>query len=152
MTEQRDLYQEIILDHNRNPKNCGALDHCTHSANGYNPLCGDKLQVQLVIKDNVIEDIKFHGNGCAISVASASMMTQVVKGKTVEECMSLFGDFREMVTGNVCPMETAKKLGKLSVFSGVKDYPTRIKCAILCWHTLKAALHGEEDDITTEDE
>lgn len=146
----RDLYQEVILDHNRSPKNCGELPDATHVANGYNPLCGDKLTIKLKIVDGIVEDVKFVGHGCAISTASSSMMTQTIKGKTVEECMHLFEDFREMVTGATCPVETYGRLGKLSVFSGVREYPTRIKCAILCWHTLKAAMKGESEDVTTE--
>ncbi len=146
----RELYQEVILDHNKNPKNYGILGDKTNEAHGYNPLCGDKLILQLKVTDEVIEDLKFSGQGCAISMASASMMTQAIKGKTLEECEKLFEDFREMVTGAQCPVECFKRLGKLSVFSGVKEYPTRIKCAILCWHTMKAALEGKQNNITTE--
>lgn len=150
MTDMRDLYQEVILDHNKNPKNCGDLSCATHQAHGYNPLCGDKLTVKLQIENGIIQDIKFDGHGCAISTASASMMTQVVKGKSLEDVAHLFTDFHDMVTGDSCPVSNKTRLGKLTVFSGVKEYPTRIKCAILCWHTLKAAMSGEQNDVTTE--
>ena len=149
MIDLRELYQELILDHNRSPRNYGTADPCSHKADGYNPLCGDKVVVSLRLDDEgVIEEICFNGVGCAISTASASVMTETVKGKTSEDANALFKVFHELITG--ASEADPETLGKLAVFSGVSDYPTRVKCASLCWHTLKAALSGTDDLVTTE--
>ncbi len=147
MNELADLYQEVILDHNRKPRNFKKLPAATHEANGHNPLCGDRITVALDIQDGVIADIGFQGAGCAISTASASLMTEALKGRRVADALSLFAGFRELVTGGV----TDQELGKLEVFSGVSEYPARVKCATLCWHTVASALgeHGQ-DVVTTE--
>ncbi len=134
MSELRELYQEVILDHNRKPRNFGRLDGANRTAEGYNPLCGDQVRVDLDIEAGVIRDIRFEGSGCAISKAAASMMTASLKGKTVGEADQLFGRFHDMLTaaGNG---SAAAELGKLAVFSGVCEFPSRIKCATLPWHT-----------------
>ncbi|MCA9741795.1 MAG: SUF system NifU family Fe-S cluster assembly protein [Deferribacteres bacterium] len=149
-TDLRDLYQEIILDHNKNPKNFHKLDPASHSAEGYNPLCGDKINVYLQVEDGKIVDIGFEGSGCAISKASASVMTTIVKNKTVEEVKALFEKFKGLVTGKVEP--DMLELGKLAVFAGVRDYPSRAKCATLSWHTVMAALNSKEEQaiVSTE--
>lgn len=150
MTDLRELYQQIILDHNRAPRNFGALAGANRSANGHNPLCGDKLSVNaLVDEDGVIQDIRFEGSGCAISKASASLMTESIKGKTVSEAETLFGVFHDMVTGRGTPPD-AKQLGKLRAFAGVREFPARVKCASLSWHTLHAALSDVNESVTTE--
>jgi len=146
MSELSDLYQEVILDHYRRPRNFGTLAAADRSAQGDNPLCGDRLSVQLKLKDGVIEDIRFRGAGCAISVASASLMTESVKGRTVEEARALFEKFHPMVLGR----GSREGLGKLEVFSGVSAFPVRVKCATLAWHTLKAALDGKGETVSTE--
>jgi nitrogen fixation NifU-like protein len=138
MSELSDLYQEVILDHNRRPRNFRAMDDATRRQEGYNPLCGDRLTVYVAIDDDRIRDVSFQGSGCAISKASASLMTEALKGKTVEEARTLFDRFHEMVTSSTD--EPAADLGKLSVLSGVREFPTRIKCASLAWHALKAAV------------
>jgi len=137
----RDLYQEVILDHNKRPRNFGKLEGANRHAEGYNPLCGDRLTVYLDLEGNTIRDIRFEGSGCAISKASASMMTSEVKGKTVEEAEGTFHKFHQMVTeeGKIDP----ETLGKLAAFSGVREFPVRVKCASLPWHTLDAALQSE---------
>ncbi|HKB72321.1 MAG TPA: SUF system NifU family Fe-S cluster assembly protein [Thermoanaerobaculia bacterium] len=145
----RDLYQEVILDHNRKPRNFGKLEGANRKAEGHNPLCGDRLTVYLDLEDDRIRDIKFEGSGCAISKASASMMTSEVKGKTVEEAETTFRKFHRMVTqegdGDI------EELGKLAAFSGVREFPVRVKCASLPWHTMEAALHSEAPaEISTE--
>lgn len=151
MSDLRDLYQEVILDHNKAPRNRGHVDCPTHEAHGFNPLCGDKITVSLKVSaDGTVEDVRFEGNGCAISTASASMMTQAVKGKRVDECLALFESFHDLITKTACPVDAANRLGKLAVFSGVRDYPARVKCATLAWHTLKAAMQGADEPITTE--
>ena len=147
MSELRELYQEMILDHNRNPRNFKKIEKPTLSAEGYNPLCGDRYTIFLDLDGNVITDIGFQGAGCAISKASASVMSTMVKGKTSEEAESLFHNFRDMVTGKSNPTD----LGKLAAFAGVSEFPTRVKCAILAWHTLANALHGARDVVTTEE-
>lgn len=147
--ELRELYQEVILDHTKNPRNFRELDNPSHEAKGHNPLCGDRLSLYLVVvDDDVIRDVSFQGAGCAISTASASMMTEVLKGKTVQEADVLFEAFHDVVTGQDGADEEA--LGKLAVFAGVRDYPVRVKCATLAWHTLKAALAEEEEAVSTE--
>lgn len=146
MLDTRELYQELILDHNRHPRNFRSIEAPSSRAEGDNPLCGDTVTVDLVFAGDRIEDIAFQGAGCAISTASASMMTDLVKGKTREEALALFARFRELVTGRAEPEAT----DKLGVFAGVKDYPTRVKCATLPWHTLRAAIEGSDETVTTE--
>jgi nitrogen fixation NifU-like protein len=143
MTAHTDeLYQQVILEHNRKPRNYVELEQPTHSAEGYNPLCGDHLKVYLIVNgNNVIEELTFMGDGCAISKASASMMTAALKGKTVEEAKALFEEFQKLVKKELDP-EKAHHLGKLTVFSGIWKYPARVKCAILAWHTMKGALEN----------
>ncbi len=149
MNDLRDLYQEVILDHNRQPRNFRTHPEASHHAEGWNPLCGDRLTVFLDIdSDQRIADVSFQGSGCAISTASASLMTVAVKGKTRDEADALFDKVHAMLTGTEAPDTAA--LGKLAVFSGVRDYPTRVKCATLAWHTLKAALQGSQEPVTTE--
>ncbi|MCX7717564.1 MAG: SUF system NifU family Fe-S cluster assembly protein [Candidatus Sumerlaeaceae bacterium] len=150
MSNLRELYQELILDHNKNPRNFGRPPHPTHEAHGYNPLCGDRVTVYLSLDGDRVEDVRFEGKGCAISTASASMMTQMLKGKTVAECDAIFSNFHDLVTGKSCPVESLNQLGKLAVFGGVRDFPARVKCATLAWHTVQAALHGQTDPVSTE--
>ena len=139
MSELRDLYQEVILDHNRRPRNCSVMKCPTKTADGHNPLCGDTVKVYLRIEDGVIEEISFQGHGCAICTASTSLMTEAVKGKTVDEVRRLSDGVREMLTG--VAGEQGVELGKLLVFEGVREYPVRVKCATLPWHTLNAAIN-----------
>lgn len=129
-----ELYQQIILDHNAKPKNYKKLENCTHQAEGYNPLCGDKISIYLILEDDIITDISFQGDGCAISKASGSMLTEELKGKSTEEALDIFDDMRKMF------LEDTEIEGKLSVFAGVKQYPMRVKCVTMAWHTLKDAL------------
>jgi len=144
VSDLRDLYQEVILDHNRRPRNWGALAQPDRRADGYNPLCGDKLTLTMKMDGDRIAEVKFEGSGCAISKASASMMTDLVKGRTAAEAESLVDRLQEMVTAPVdAPAEDAS-LGKLAVLSGVREFPARVKCATLAWHTLRAALEGEQ--------
>ena len=145
-SELRDLYQQVILDHNRKPRNFRTLAHPSRAAEGYNPLCGDRLTVEIALEGEVIRDIGFQGSGCAISKASASMMTADLKGKTVTEAEEAFERFRAMLTENGPDAE----LGKLGVFAGVREFPSRIKCATLAWHTVHAALAGKAEPVTTE--
>ena len=148
MSDLKQLYQEIILDHYRSPRNQGALDDCNHEAAGHNPLCGDKVKIMVQLDGEHIQDIAFDGAGCAISTASASLLTEAVKGKTVPEAEELGQHFRDMLTGKEEPGD--HDLGKLEAFVGVRDLPVRIKCATLAWHTLKAALDGGDKTVTTE--
>jgi nitrogen fixation NifU-like protein len=148
MSELRDLYQEVILDHNRQPRNCYVMDCANRSADGHNPLCGDVVKVYLRIEDGIIEEISFQGSGCAICTASCSLMTESVTGKTVDQATELFQEFHHMLTGLAA--EQGLELGKLQVFEGVREYPVRVKCATLAWHTLKAAMEGSDDPVTTE--
>jgi nitrogen fixation NifU-like protein len=150
MSELRDLYQELIVDHNKNPRNYGVLADANRRAEGYNPLCGDKVTVYLHVDGDRIDDVRFEGAGCAISTASASLMTQAVKGKTIAEAEQLFEAFHAMVTGQDTSEETAGRLGKLAVLAGVREYPSRVKCATLAWHTLHNAAHGEAAPAKTE--
>jgi nitrogen fixation protein NifU and related proteins len=145
----RELYQEVILDHNRKPRNKGAVDEATSSAEGHNPLCGDNVRLTLRCDNGVVTEIAFDGQGCAISTASASLMTEAVKGKTIEEAEALFRTFQALVTGNE-PLLEDDALGSLNALAGVRDHPVRIKCATLPWHTLHAALSGEKDKVSTE--
>jgi nitrogen fixation NifU-like protein len=143
MSELRELYQEVILDHGKNPRNfrAGSSGRVAH---GHNPLCGDKIDVYLILDDNVVRDVSFTGSGCAISTASASMMTQVLKGKSLGEANSLFELFHDMVTGDdEEAARAAESLGKLAVFSGVREFPVRVKCATLAWHTFNAAAENK---------
>ncbi len=149
MSELSDLYQEVILDHNKNPRNFREITDADKRADGNNPLCGDKLQVFVKMDGETVEDVAFLGSGCAISKASASMMTQTVKGKTREEAEKIFDEFHKMVTGKLDIETDENSLGKLRIFSGVLEFPARVKCASLSWHTVNAALHGE-DEISTE--
>ena len=149
MSELRDLYQEVILDHNKHPHNFGELADADRHADGFNPLCGDKLSVYVNLDGDMITDVCFEGSGCAISKASASLMTDSVKGKTLVETRELFDRFLNLVTdGDVA--DDDEVLGKLAVFAGVRDYPTRVKCASLAWHTLRAAVEDRHDVVTTE--
>jgi nitrogen fixation NifU-like protein len=151
MNELRDLYQEIILDHNRHPRNFGPLPQANRRAEGHNPLCGDRVTVWLDLADGRIRDVSFEGSGCAISTASASLMTEALKGLGVEETRGLFHGFHELVTqGRQGEEEGGPGLGDLAVFSGVREYPMRVKCATLAWHALMAALDGKDLPVTTE--
>jgi nitrogen fixation NifU-like protein len=141
MSELSDLYQEVILDHNRRPRNFHVLPGASHSAEGYNPLCGDRLTLYLKVDGDTIEEVSFEGAGCAISKASASMMTDALKGRSIADADALFDRFHRMVT--TPPSEPVEDLGKLSAFAGVREFPVRVKCASLAWHTLKAALSRE---------
>ena len=143
MSNMKQLYQEVILDHNRKPRNWGAIPGANHHADGHNPLCGDHIKLSVNVLDDKIDAIAFEGHGCAICKASASMMTGAVKGKTVQEAEAMVEEFRGMATGTLDPDKQANHLGKLKVFAGVKDLPSRVKCAILPWHTLHAALNAE---------
>jgi len=145
MSDLSDLYQEVILDHNKRPRNFRAIEGASHHAEGYNPLCGDRLNLWVQLDGDVIKDVAFQGSGCAISKASASLMTDAVKGQTVAQARSLFERFHHVVT--TPPDQPVEDLGKLSVLAGVREFPVRVKCASLAWHTLKAAL--ERDDHTT---
>ena len=143
-TPASELYQQVILDHNRTPRNWGALQPCTHHAEGHNPLCGDRYEVALVLAaDGTIADIRFQGSGCAISKASASMMTAAVKGSPRAAAERLLEQFRGLVTGGLDPARDPHQLGKLKVFSGIRQFPARVKCATLPWHTLQSALAGQ---------
>ena len=149
MSDLRDLYQEVIIDHSRRPRNFGKLDQANHRAEGYNPLCGDQLTIYLKIDDSVIRDAGFEGAGCAISTAAASLMTDALKGKTVPEAEAMFAGFHALVTGETT--SATAELGKLKVLGGVREFPARVKCATLAWHTLNAALHDKSGTVTTED-
>lgn len=140
MSELQELYQSLILDHNRNPRNFGPLEGADRHAEGFNPLCGDQVKVDVKLDGDRVADIKFTGNGCAISKASASLMTTAVKGKTLAEAEALFEGFHGLVTGTAVPEDPKKTLGKLAIFAGVAEFPVRVKCATLAWHTLKDAL------------
>jgi nitrogen fixation NifU-like protein len=150
MSELRDLYQQVILDHHRKPRNFRKLDHPTRAAEGYNPLCGDRVTVEVAVEGDVIRDIAFQGSGCAISRASASLMTADLKGKAVAEAEELFGRFRAMLTESAGGQTPPPELGKLAVLGGVREFPSRIKCATLPWHTLHAALAGKGEPVSTE--
>ena len=149
MSDLRELYQEVILDHNKHPRNFRELDGADRHADGYNPLCGDRLAVYVNLDGDVITDISFLGSGCAISKASASLMTDAIKGKTVVEAQRLFEKFHRMVTGVEGDVDP-DQLGKLAVLAGVRDYPTRVKCASLAWHTLRAACDDKHELVSTE--
>ena len=149
MSELSELYQEVILDHNRRPHNFRVIEPASAKQEGYNPLCGDRLTLYLTLAGDVIKDVAFQGSGCAISKASASLMTDALKGKSIGEARALFDQFHAMITSN--PETPAADLGKLSVFAGVREFPTRVKCASLAWHTMKAAVAHEGDGpVSTE--
>ncbi len=150
MSDLGQLYQEVILDHNKKPRNFHKLGSANRSAEGYNPLCGDKVAVYLNFEDGVIKDIGFLGSGCAISTASASMMTTSIKGKSRAEAEALFERFHGLVTGEPDTTLDHPELGKLAVFSGVSEFPVRVKCATLAWHTLRAALEAKRETVSTE--
>jgi nitrogen fixation NifU-like protein len=141
-----DLYQETILDHSKRPRNCHPMEDANRKAEGYNPLCGDKLKLFLKMENDVVRDVSFVGSGCAISTASASLMTESLKGKTRDEAMKLLDKFHDLLTTDT---PVSNELGKLVVFCGVRDYPARVKCATLAWHTLKSALNGTTTEPTT---
>ncbi len=145
----RDLYQEVIFDHNRNPRNFHAMENANRQVDGFNPLCGDRLTLFLKIDENVIVDASFQGSGCAISTASVSLMTEIIKGKTENEAEELFKLFHEMTTGKEEHFNL-EAVGKLAVLAGVREYPARVKCATLAWHTLDAALKNQQTPISTE--
>jgi nitrogen fixation NifU-like protein len=148
MADLRDLYQEVILEHSKAPRNYRELPNANQKAEGYNPLCGDHFTVYLEVEGESIRDISFQGSGCAISKASASMMTQSLKGKTRAEAEKLFEQFHKLVTSG--PNGNSGELGKLTVFSGVSEFPVRVKCATLAWHALHAALQGKQQPVSTE--
>ena len=150
MNDLRDLYQELILDHSKKPRNFRAVPGANRTVEGYNPLCGDKFTIHLIVDRDVIKDIGFEGSGCAISKSSASMMTASVKGKSVEEAEKLFSSFHQMISGKPGDAVDETTLGKLAVFSGVCEFPMRVKCASLAWHTLKSGLEGEQKPVSTE--
>jgi nitrogen fixation NifU-like protein len=148
-SELNELYQQVIVDHAKRPRNFRVPTGASRRVDGYNPLCGDKVTIYVKVEDGVVRDISFQGSGCAISTASASLLTEALKGKTLEDAEALFESFHDLVTG-LDPAHEEPGLGKLAAFSGVCDYPTRVKCATLAWHTLRAALKGEGDQVSTE--
>jgi nitrogen fixation NifU-like protein len=150
MSDLRALYQEVILDHSKRPHNYRPMPEATRSAQGYNPLCGDKVTLYVKLENDRLADISFQGTGCAISTASASLLTQALKGKTRAEAEALFAKFHDFVTGKGPQGQPATELGKLAVFSGVTEFPVRVKCATLVWHTLRSALRGSGEVVTTE--
>lgn len=148
--EIRELYQQVILDHNKSPRNFKKLENANHFAEGYNPLCGDHIDIFIYTEDNVIKDVSFQGSGCAISKSSASLMTTMVKGKTIAEAEEIFSKFQDLVTGKLNSEEKIEELGKLAIFQGVREFPARVKCASLAWHTLNSALKNESKTIVTD--
>ena len=149
MSELSELYQQVILDHNKKPRNFRKIEAPTHTAEGHNPLCGDQLTIYLDLENDQVQDVSFEGSGCAISKASASMMTQAVKGKTKQQAEDLFKEFHAMVTADSDQSESDSGLGNLRIFAGVREFPVRVKCATLPWHTLHAALNKRES-VSTE--
>jgi nitrogen fixation NifU-like protein len=150
MSDLRELYQELIIDHSKRPRNFKVLETADRKLEGYNPLCGDKITVFLELEHDRVKNVSFQGSGCAISTASASVMTETVKGKTLAEAEALFEVFHNLVMGKPPAAGNAPELGKLAVFSGVSEFPARVKCASLAWHTLHAALRGQGDTVSTE--
>jgi len=150
MAELSDIYQELILDHNRRPRNRGRLADADRTVEGYNPLCGDHVTVFVKLDGDVVREVTFEGSGCAISTASASLMTEALKGKTLAEAKALFRRFHALVTGEAREVNDGPGLGKLEVFSGVCRYPARVKCATLAWHTIDAALGNQREVVSTE--
>jgi len=149
MDDLRELYQEVIFDHNRNPRNFHVMENANRTVEGFNPLCGDRLPLYLNVQADIIEDASFQGSGCAISTASVSLMTEMVKGMTEQEAQNMFKIFQKITTGKDDDVKL-EELGKLQVLAGVKDYPARVKCATLAWHTLDAAIKNEEKSVSTE--
>ena len=149
MSELSELYQQVILDHNKKPRNFRKLENANHTAEGYNPLCGDHLTVYLALENDLVKEFGFEGSGCAISKAAASMMTQAVKGKSKQQAEDLFQEFHSMVTGELNEEMEENSLGNLKIFAGVREFPVRVKCATLPWHTLHAALN-KKDQVSTE--
>jgi nitrogen fixation protein NifU and related proteins len=150
MADLSELYQQVILDHNKKPRNFKRLEAANREQEGYNPLCGDQITLYLEMDADVIKDVGFQGSGCAISKASASMMTTAVKGKTRGEAEILFDEFHRMVKGELDPESDPHHLGRLTILAGVREFPARVKCASLSWHTLRAALEGEQEAVSTE--
>ncbi len=150
MSDLRDLYQSVILDHNKKPRNLRRPEAANRDADGFNPLCGDKVRVYLEVEGDVVKDVGFEGSGCAISTASASLMTEAVKGRTLDETQRLFEGFHQLVTRPPRAEPDTANLGKLAVFSGVREFPIRVKCATLAWHTLRSAIKGGDETATTE--
>ncbi len=149
MFDLKQLYQDVIVDHNRSPRNFGILEHADRKLEGYNPLCGDKLTLYVKMDGDIISDIRFDGSGCAISVASASLMTEAMKGKTIAKAEQLFNDFHHLLTAENAEPDL-DRFGKLAALAGVREYPSRIKCASLCWHTLHAVIDGNAAAVSTE--
>jgi len=149
MSDLRELYQQVILDHNKNPRNFRELSNPTRRVEGYNPLCGDHYTIFLQVDGDTIKDLSFTGSGCAISKASASVMSSTLKGKSKEDASRLFDTFHKLVTGDTSGLDAAD-LGRLAAFSGVSEFPARVKCATLAWHSLRTALEGEKDTVSTE--
>jgi nitrogen fixation protein NifU and related proteins len=149
MSDLRELYQQVILDHNKNPRNFREMPDATNRVDGYNPLCGDHYTIFLKLEDGTIREVSFTGSGCAISKASASVMSSTLKGKSKEEAERLFETFHGLVTGDASGLSAAE-LGRLAAFSGVSEFPARVKCATLAWHTLRSALEGRDEKVTTE--
>ncbi len=152
MDELRELYQEVIMDHNRNPRNFGEMEHADHAVEGRNPLCGDHYTIYLKMNGDRIEKVSFNGAGCAISKSSASIMSTILKGKTKAEAEKLFDVFHKIVTGELDAAAHMEELGKLAVFAGVAEFPVRVKCATLPWHAMHSALAGSENTVSTEEE
>jgi nitrogen fixation NifU-like protein len=150
MSDLRDLYQQVILDHNRRPRNCGRLEQPDRTCEGYNPLCGDRLTLFVTLDGDRIRHVTFEGTGCAISRASASLMTEAVTGRSIAEAAAIFDRFHALVTSSPDLPADAEGLGKLAVFSGVREHPSRVKCATLAWHTLRAAVVTGEHNVSTE--
>ena len=150
MSELRELYQSVILDHNKHPRNFGEPPGANRNALGNNPLCGDQIIVHLAVEDGIVKDVGFEGQGCAISTASASIMTDTVKGRSADEVRALFDVFHGLVTSDATSDVDTSGLGKLAVFAGVREFPMRVKCATLCWHTMRSALEGQSGPTTTE--
>lgn len=149
MTDVQELYRELIIDHGRRPRNFGKLPNANHIKEGYNPLCGDKLMLYLIEENGVICDVQFEGSGCAISMASTSMMTELLKGKSIAQAKKIFNAFHDLVTQGK-PKEALPELGKLNVLAGVSQFPARVKCATLSWHTMMAAIHDNPEPVSTE--
>jgi nitrogen fixation NifU-like protein len=150
MNDLRELYQEVILDHGRAPRNFGTIEGTDYHADGHNPLCGDRLTVFLEVDEGKITDARFSGSGCAISIASASLMTEAIVGQDLARVEQMFEDFQGLLTGKLDPAEASSRLGKLAVFTGVREFPVRIKCATLAWHTLRAAEARQHEGCSTE--
>ncbi len=150
MSDLGELYQEVLLDHNRRPRNFGALEEASHVAHGHNPLCGDKLTVYLKVRNGVVEGVNFTGSGCAVSQASASLMTEGLKGKSIDQVEAMFTKVHNLLTGKSTGAEDTEDLGKLRALSGISGFPIRVKCATLAWHTMHAALTEAADEISTE--